>query len=188
MTPRPPPAEALVLCWSDAGPRRWFARDPGFDAALRERFGALQAAAVDGGFEGWEDTARGALALVLLLDQLPRNLHRGSARAFETDARARAAARRALARGFDEEVGPDLAVFFYMPFEHAEDAADQARSVVLFEAHAARCGDPRQHLRYARLHAALIARFGRFPHRNAVLGRESTPQERAYLEGGGFKS
>lgn len=187
MTPEPPPAEALVRFWREAGPGRWFARDGAFDAALGARFGALQRAAVDGGFARWEATARDALALVLLLDQLPRNLHRGSAAAFAGDARARAVADRALARGFDREVEPDLAVFFYMPFEHAEGAADQARAVALFERHAAAHGDGRRHLRYARLHAVLIARFGRFPHRNAALGRESTPEEVAYLAGGGFK-
>ena len=187
MTPDPPPHEALVRFWCEAGPGRWFRRDEAFDAVLRARFGDLQRAAVEGGFEDWEGTARGALALVLLVDQLPRNLHRGAAAAFAGDARARAVADRALARGYDHEVGPDLAVFFIMPFEHAEDAAAQARAVALFEAHVAAHGDPRRHLRYARLHAALIARFGRFPHRNAALGRESTPEELAYLAGGGFK-
>ena len=133
----------------------------------------------------WEKDAPGALALLLLTDQFPRNLYRGSAHAFASDAMARAIAERALAHGFDRVTEPSLRPFFYLPFEHHEDAASQARAVALFEQLALEAGDQKS-LDYARLHAGLIARFGRFPHRNIVLGRESTPEETAYIKQGGF--
>ena len=184
-----PPAEAaaLVSFWREAGHKRWFAKDARFDADLAARFGALAQAAARRALDGWGETAEGALARVLLLDQLPRNLHRGSAAAYANDPTARAAADAALARGFDIQVEPALRPFLYLPFEHAEAADDQARSVALFNRYAEETGDPQDWLRYARLHADIVARFGRFPHRNAVLGRESTAEERAFLDGGGFR-
>jgi uncharacterized protein (DUF924 family) len=133
----------------------------------------------------WEQSAPGALALLLLTDQIPRNLFRGSAHAFASDALAREVADRAIAQGFDQQTEASLRGFFYLPFEHHEDAASQARAVALFERLAAETGD-REGLEYARLHAGLIARFGRFPHRNPVLGREPTAEETAYLAQGGF--
>ena len=132
-----------------------------------------------------EKDAPDALALLLLTDQFPRNLYRGSGHAFASDAMALAIAERALARDFDRITEPLLRPFFYLPFEHQEDAAAQARAVQLFERHASETGD-RRSLDYARLHAELIARFGRFPHRNLVLGRQSTEEETAYIRQGGF--
>jgi len=129
--------------------------------------------------------AAGALALLILTDQFPRNLYRGSAHAFATDAMARNLTDRAIARGFDKAFAPAMRQFFYLPFQHHEDPAAQARGMALYEALVAEGGDPRG-LEYARLHAGLIARFGRFPHRNAVMGRISTPAETAYLAQGGF--
>ena len=134
---------------------------------------------------GWEDDAAGALALLILTDQFPRNLYRGSAHAFATDTMARNLTERAIARGFDKAFEPAMRQFFYLPFQHHEDPAAQARGVTLYEALVAEGGDPRG-LDYARLHAGLIARFGRFPHRNAMMGRVSTPEEAAYLAQGGF--
>jgi uncharacterized protein (DUF924 family) len=133
----------------------------------------------------WERDAPGTLALLLLTDQFPRNLYRGSAHAFASDAMALAIAERALMHGFDRITEPVLRPFFYLPFEHHENAASQARAVILLEQHARETGDAKS-LDYARLHASLIARFGRFPHRNTVLGRESTEEETAYIEQGGF--
>jgi uncharacterized protein (DUF924 family) len=133
----------------------------------------------------WEKDAPGALALLLLTDQFPRNLYRGSAHAFASDAMALMIADRALARGFDRLTEALLRPFFYLPFEHHEDAASQARAVELLEQHASETGDQKS-LDYARLHAELIARFGRFPHRNLVLGRQSTDEEAAYIKQGGF--
>ena len=176
----------LIAFWLAAGPKAWFRKDAAFDAQLRGRFEPANLAASRGEREGWSETGEGALALVLLLDQVPRNIYRGSAHAFATDGLALAAARRAIEAGFDLAAPMELQVFFYLPFEHAEDGATQARSLALFEAHAARGGDE-SYLRYARLHADVIARFGRFPHRNRVLGRTATPEEIAFLAGGGFR-
>jgi uncharacterized protein (DUF924 family) len=176
----------VVEFWRDAGPKAWFRRDPAFDEAIRTRFEAVHLEASRGAFGAWAADGEGALALVLLLDQFPRNLYRDSAHAFATDPLARTVAARALDQGFDTAAAPLLAPFFYMPFVHHEAPLSQARGTALFEQYAERTGDA-VYLRYARLHAELIARFGRFPHRNGPLGRESTPEEIAYLEGGGFK-
>lgn len=178
-------ATDIIAFWRDAGPARWFAHDPDFDRAIAARFGEAHLAAARGALAAWEDSADGALALVILVDQFPRNLYRGSAHAFATDAMAREVTGRALARGFDQAFDPPLRQFFYLPFQHHEDRRAQARGVALYEQLVIDGGDPRG-LDYARLHAELIARFGRFPHRNAVMGRLSTPQETAYLAEGGF--
>ena len=174
----------------DTSRRAWFEKDEAFDAACREGFGALVAPAREGALDGWAETPQGALALLLLLDQFPRNLFRGSAEAFASDAHARDVARRVvLARRFDLELPPAARVFFYLPFEHGEAMADQDLSVALFEglrdvpAHAA----PGGAIDYAWRHRQVIHRFGRFPHRNAALGRKNTPDEQAWLDaGGGF--
>lgn len=155
----------------------WFTTDPAFDEALRQRFGSDQQRAAAGGCDGWLEAADPALALVLLLDQLPRNLYRGTAGAFATDAQARAAAREALARGFDQALPPVRRAFLYLPFEHSEDLADQETSLRLYGA----LGNEEQ-LRYARRHHEIVARFGRFPHRNRALGRPSTAAEEAFLK------
>jgi uncharacterized protein (DUF924 family) len=173
--------ETLLKFWTDAGAARWFTKDDAFDADLRLNFEAAHLTAARGGFADWEQTPDGALALVLLLDQVPRNIFRGSAHAFATDPRAREVAERAVARGFDRRFEPLLRCFFYLPFEHSEAPADQDRAVQLFET----LGDA-EYLRYAILHRDIIARFGRFPHRNLVLGRISTAAEKEFLETGGF--
>lgn len=177
----PRDALSVVGFWRAAGYPRWFAKSDAFDALVRMRLARGHAAAAAGALDSWDETPAGALALLILLDQAPRNLFRGLARAFASDARAVAVAQAAVARRFDRRVPRALRMFFYLPFEHAEDAALQARCVALFAAH----GDP-ELLRYAKIHADVIARFGRFPHRNAVLGRRPTKQERAFLDSGGF--
>ena len=182
MSIEPPLHAEIVAFWRDAGPKAWFAKDEDFDGEIAARFEAVHMAAARGDYADWLETAEGALALVLLLDQFPRNLFRGSPHAFSTDGLALAAARVAIGRGFDQATDMPLRAFFYLPFEHSEAAADQARSVELMSA----AGDE-DYTRSARMHADLIARFGRFPHRNAVLGRESTAEEIAYLAGKGFK-
>jgi uncharacterized protein (DUF924 family) len=178
-------ASEIADFWREAGFQRWFAHDPDFDRNIAERFGADHLAAARGDRAAWEGDATGALALIILTDQFPRNIYRGSAHAFATDAMARAVAERAIARGFDKAFDPPTRQFFYLPYQHHEDRTAQARAVALYEALAADGGDPRG-LEYAHLHADLIARFGRFPHRNAVMGRVSTPEETAYLAQGGF--
>ncbi len=175
-------ASGIVRFWHDAGPAKWFAKDAAFDAELRERFIAEHFAAARREREHLFNTPDGALALILLLDQVPRNVFRDSAHAFATDPLALAYARRAIDAGFDTRIDPALRVFVYLPLEHSEDIADQDRCVTLCEA----MGDA-NYLKYAEAHRDVIRRFGRFPHRNRALARESTPEESAWLEaGGGF--
>ena len=174
-------ASEVTTFWRAAGPRKWFAKDAAFDAELRARFLDAHMAAARREMDAWLETTDGALSLVLLLDQIPRNIFRDTAHMFATDPLARWAADRAIAAGHDRAVEPALRACFYLPFEHAEDAAEQARAVALFET----AGDA-DTLKWAKLHADIIARFGRFPHRNAALGRESTAAEAAFLEEGGF--
>ncbi len=163
----------------------WFKQDPAFDAECARFADALHAAR-DGAFDHWAATPRGMLALIVLLDQFSRNLHRGSPDSFAADAQARALARDAVARGFDRVLHPVERSFVYLPFEHSEDLADQHESVRLFEALRLALGDST--VEYAYRHRDLIRRFGRFPHRNAALGRESTAEEVRYLAepGAGF--
>ena len=174
------PAEVLAF-WRAAGPDKWFEKDDAFDADIRARFLDTYAAAAAGRLSQWEEDAENALALVIVLDQFPRNIFRGSARAFAADPLARAVAARAIQRGFDREVPVAERGFFYLPFEHSEALADQERCVALNRA----TGDA-DALKWAELHADIVRRFGRFPHRNAVLGRATTPDEEAFLDGGGF--
>jgi uncharacterized protein (DUF924 family) len=176
MTAPVPPAE-IVSFWRDAGADKWFEQDENFDATIRSRFLSTYEAAANGALSVWGDSAEGALALVLLFDQFPRNMFRGSARAFATDALARAVADRALARRFDQATDLALRPFFYLPFMHSETPADQDRCMRLYEA----LGDAEQ-LRYASEHRDVIQRFGRFPGRNRALGRETTPAEQAFLD------
>lgn len=180
------PAEIVAFWFSDRARPLWFVRDAEFDAEIRRRFGEAHRAAMEGRFEHWSTSPEGALALVILLDQFSRNLYRGTARAFAADARARAVASAALARGFDQLLPHGRRWFLYLPFEHSESLADQERAVALFRAHAdAASGAEREQaqelLDYAQRHLEAIRRFGRFPHRNAVLGRETTPEEAEYL-------
>jgi len=174
-------AAEIVRFWSEAGHDRWFTKDDAFDAEIRRRFLATHEAAAAGKLAAWEQTAEGALALMILLDQFPRNMFRGSARAFATDPQARAITASALLRGFDGQVPADLRAFFYLPFEHSEDLADQDRGIALYTA----AGDT-DGLKWAKIHHDIIARFGRFPHRNAVLGRATAAEEQAFLDDGGF--
>ncbi|RZI91306.1 MAG: DUF924 domain-containing protein [Variovorax sp.] len=175
-----PSAHDVAAFWREAGPARWFKKDERFDSEFKARFEAAHRAAANGQLEAWSGTAEGALALLLLLDQFPRNCFRDSAQSFATDAKARAVADAAIAAGLDQEVEPALRAFFYLPFMHSESLADQERSVALNDA----LDDNTR--RFAVLHRDIVARFGRFPHRNAVLGRESTPEEERFLAEGGF--
>ena len=175
-----PRADALTAFWRDAGPKRWFAKDAAFDRDLASRFGDLHFAAARGELDAWSERLPDALALVLLFDQFPRNAFRGTAHAFATDPLARRAADRLIAAGFDLAVDPALRPFCYLPFMHSEHADDQRRSVALNAALDASTA------RYARLHAGIVERFGRFPHRNRMLGRETTAAEQAFLDAGGF--
>jgi len=171
--------------WRSAGPKRWFAKSAAFDDAIRLKFEPVHHAAARGQYDRWIETPEGALALLILLDQFPRNLYRGSAHAFATDPKARAIARAAIERGHDRQTEPEIRPFFYLPFEHSEDPIDQALSVALCAALLRETGDPGA-ANWAKSHADIIARFGRFPHRNASLGRETTPEEQAFLDEGGF--
>jgi uncharacterized protein (DUF924 family) len=187
-TSLPDRARALLDAWfgppGDPDRERqreiWFKSTAEFDATLRDAFLADYETAA-GALHSWEALPEGALALVLLLDQIPRNIFRGTPRAYATDAAACGVADRALRQGFDRLVPPVWRLFFYMPFHHSEDIADQRRSVALFDS-LPRNPDRRRSLRrYGRPYIEVIERFGRFPHRNKILGRESTPDEIAFL-------
>ena len=169
-------ADEIIRFWREAGPDRWFVPDEAFDETYRARFLLTHEAAARGDLNEWELTPEGALAVVLLLDQFPRNMFRGTRRAYATDPAALDTAERAIEKSFDQKVEPDLRRFFYLPFMHSENLADQERSVALNGA----SGDE-DAATWVRHHRDLITRFGRFPHRNAVLGRESTAEERAFL-------
>jgi uncharacterized protein (DUF924 family) len=174
-------ADQVLAFWRAAGPDKWFRKDTAIDAEIRTRFLPTYEAAAAGKLAAWESTAEGALALLIVLDQFPRNMFRGSARAFAADPLARAIADRAIARGFDRTCAMPERNFFYLPFEHSETLADQERGVAF-----ARATGDADALKWAEIHADIIRRFGRFPHRNAVLGRTTTTAEQAFLDGGGF--
>jgi len=167
-------ADDILAFWF-ADPARAWRKDPAFDAECRARFEALHDQVHRGEHDAWRATARGALAHVIVLDQLSRNMYRDTPRMFASDARALATARDAVDRGLDQELPPSERTFLYMPFMHSEDLADQDRAVALFEALG---GDVAE---YARRHRDIVRRFGRFPHRNELLGRASTDDERAFL-------
>lgn len=173
-------ADGVVGFWREAGFDAWFSKDDAFDDRFRARFLSAHEAAVRGELSGWEATAEGALALILLLDQFPRNCFRDSARMFASDGLAVAAADRAIAAGHDMAVETELRAFFYLPYEHAEELALQDRSVQLTRPLGG------EWLRFAQIHWDIIRQFGRFPHRNNILGRASTPEELQFLEAGGF--
>jgi uncharacterized protein (DUF924 family) len=173
--------EEVVAFWREAGREKWFKKDADFDRAIAERFGDLHAEIAAGRKADWAKTAEGALALILVLDQFSRNMFRDSPKAFAQDAMASEFARAATAAGFDRAVEPMLAHFFHMPFMHSERIADQERSVLHFHAIGSDEG-----LKFAHIHEQAIRRFGRFPHRNPILGRHMTPAEQAYLGDGGF--
>jgi uncharacterized protein (DUF924 family) len=177
----PTAAAAVVAFWREAGPGLWFAKDAAFDQRFRERFLLLHEQAARGALDDWGKTADGAMALAILLDQFPRNAFRGTSRMYATDERARHIAHAAIAAGHDKAFEPSLRVFLYLPFGHSESLADQDRAVALCETF----GEPT--ISHARRHRDIIRRFGRFPHRNLVLGRPMTEEEQRYLDNGGFK-
>jgi uncharacterized protein (DUF924 family) len=160
----------------------WFRKDPEFDQQVQERFGPLYERAAAGELDGWREEARSCLALVICLDQFPRNMFRGDGRTHATDDKALETARYALERALDRELPPFQRVFVYMPFMHSESVEDQRRSVELFGRLAERPGAP-DLTSYAVGHMEIVERFGRFPHRNVILGRETTPEEAEFLQG-----
>lgn len=168
----------------------WFGGGPAFDDAIRASFGALPDAGLAGELDGWRADPQETVALVLVLDQFPRNLFRGSAQSFRYDARGLEIAKHAIERGWDQEVTPLEALFFYLPFEHSEDLADQQRCLRLVESLVGRVSEGLRpsfegFVSFAERHLAVVERFGRFPHRNEALGRTSTAEEEAFLSGGG---
>jgi uncharacterized protein (DUF924 family) len=174
------PVDVLAF-WRQAGPDRWYARDNAFDAEIRARFLEFWRKAVAGELSAWEASDDGALALTIVLDQFPRNIFRGDPKTYASDAAARDVASRAIDRGSDLRVADDLREFFYLPFMHSEHLADQLRCIDLL-----RQAGRTDNLKYAEDHAAIIRRFGRFPHRNRILGRATTSEEQAFLDEGGF--
>jgi uncharacterized protein (DUF924 family) len=178
---REPTPEDILAFWREAGSERWYTKDAAFDAQVQRQFLGLWQRAAAGELSSWETSDDGALALVIVLDQFPRNMFRGDVRTYSSDAQAREVAGRAIARGADGRIEPALLEFLYMPFMHSEHLADQQRCVELFR----KTGNT-DNLKYAEDHAAIISRFGRFPHRNRLLGRATTPEEQAFLDGGGF--
>lgn len=173
-------AQSVIDFWRDAGAERWFRKDAAFDGLFRERFMTLHFAAARRELDAWTGTAPGSLALAILLDQFPRNSFRGTAHMYATDPLALYFARRAQAMGHGATIEPALRLFLHLPFCHSEDLTDQDLSVALSTPLG---GDAAEH---AEGHRAVIRRFGRFPHRNALLGRETTPEEAAFLAEGGF--
>lgn len=172
----------IVDFWLSLGPKKWFAKDDEVDREIARRFGDAHGEASAGRLDHWQTAPQGRLALLLLLDQFSRNLFRGDARAFAQDEQARALARDALAAGEDQEAAPELTAFFYMPFMHSEAIGDQMLCVRLCHS----LGGDNNTLHFAKLHERIIRRFGRFPHRNGVLGRHTSPAEQRFLDEGGF--
>lgn len=172
---------AVVGFWKEAGPAKWFAKDEAFDAQFRDRFMEAHLAAARRELDHWAETPFGSLALLILLDQFPRNVWRGTGHAFATDPLARHYAIQALDAGQDQRVENDLRRFFYLPLQHAEDMTSQDRQVALFQSMEREPTD-----RWAEHHHGVVARFGRFPHRNRALGRETTPEEQIFLDQDGF--
>ena len=173
-------AQEIVGFWRDAGRERWFVKDEAFDKEFRTRFLGNHLEAARRRLDAWLETPDGALALILLLDQLPRNCFRGTGHMYATDPLARHFTRRSIAVGHDLAVEEPLRAFIYMPLVHSEDIADQDRAVELCSA---LTGDYEKHAAH---HRDIILRFGRFPHRNPMLGRDTTPEEQEFLDGGGF--
>lgn len=178
------PREILQFWLSERARPLWFAKDADFDAEIRDRFGELVHAAQLGGHADWRAAPEGAFALILVIDQFARNIHRGSAKAYLGDPLAREIADEAIRRGFDRHYPFPERVFLYLPFEHGESMADQDRYVALLEGCVREFGEVAvEYLEYGHRHRNIIQRFGRFPHRNAVLGRETTEEEAEFLKG-----
>ena len=176
-------AQSVLDFWFRGNEERkeWFRKNPAFDEEIRSRFLPLYEEGARGALAAWKLSPRECLALIILLDQFPRNMFRGDRRAYETDGVARSVADRAIGRGFDRQVSHVERQFFYLPFQHSENLADQERCLALARGY----GDD-EFTKYAERHADIIRRFGRFPHRNATLGRATRPQEQAFLDAGGF--
>jgi len=172
----------ILAFWREAGPDRWYKKDGAFDDEVRRRYLGLWQDAAAGKLSSWEASDDGALALTIVLDQFPRNMFRNDPRTYATDEMARGVAGRAIDRGADRRIDPALLEFLYMPFMHSEHLSDQQRCVALF-----RKSGNTYNLKFALDHADIISRFGRFPHRNQLLGRQTTAEEQAFLDGGGFK-
>ena len=171
----------VVRFWLGQSDEIWFSADPGFDAEVLSRFGELVEQAKAGTLDRWADNAEGALALVILLDQMTRNIYRDTPEMFAADGKAIAVAKQAIERGFDTDMPMHKRLWLYMPFMHSEVLADQERGIELFTQ-----PELSKSLPFMVEHADIIRRFGRFPHRNAILGRRTTPEEAAFLAGGGF--
>ena len=171
----------MLAFWRAAGPKKWFVKDDAFDAEIRDRFLPTYEAAAGGALGHWETSPDGAFALVVVLDQFPRNMFRGDARTWASDTRAREVARRAIDAGVDGRIDPALREFLYLPFMHSELLADQLRCIELSQQ-----AGLTESAKWAEHHADIIRRFGRFPHRNRLLGRSTTPEEQAWLDDGGF--
>ena len=173
----------IINFWLQAGPQIWFKKDDAFDQSVKEKFQTLPDQIIEGQYDHWQTNPNGMLASVIALDQFPRNIHRDTARAFAYDEAARKYAKTAIDQQWDQQVRGELKAFFYLPFMHSEDINDQQYCLDIYN----KAGDE-DGADYARRHMELIEKYGRFPHRNAILGRKSTPEELAYLntEGAGF--
>ncbi len=174
-------ASEILEFWLSKGPRIWWSKDETTDREIATKFGDLHQAACQGELQGWQGEANSALAMVILLDQFSRNLFRGSSKSFEQDDQALEIAREALEKDFDKSCDQRLRNFFYLPFMHSERIADQERSVVLMHTYA-----DTNSLKAALTHRDIIERFGRFPHRNEIMNRQTTPAEVEFLNSGGF--
>lgn len=172
---------AIVAFWRDAGPDKWFGKDDAFDADIRRLFLHAHEAAARGELAGWENAPESALALLILLDQFPRNIYRGSAHAFATDPMAINVCKRILQRGFDAQCGVDMKQFFYLPLMHSENISDQEYCLAL-----CKIAGMKENVKFAVIHRDIIARFGVFPHRDKVMGRVTSPAAQAFLDAGGF--
>ena len=181
-----PLAQEITEFWIGAGPEAWYRCDDDFDAEIRTRFGAAWQMAAAGAMDHWINAAPTALALMILLDQFPRNMFRADPRAFATDAKVLGLAKDALEMGHDLSIQEPERQFFYLPFMHSEDLADQTRAIELIETRMPQTGQG--NVIHARAHAEIIRRFGRFPYRNADLGRDMTAEEQAFLDAGGYGS
>ncbi|WP_340301637.1 DUF924 family protein [Roseobacter sp. HKCCD5988] len=181
-----PLAQEITEFWIGAGPEAWYRRDDDFDSEIRARFGTAWQGAAAGAMDHWINAALTALALMILLDQFPRNMFRADPRAFATDAKVLGLAKDALEMGHDLSIPEPERQFFYLPFMHSEDLADQTRAIELIETRMPQTGQG--NVIHARAHAEIIRRFGRFPYRNADLGRDMTAEEQAFLGAGGYGS
>lgn len=169
--------------WASIGPKGWWTKDDNIDRQIIEKFSDTHAQATAGDLDHWAETADGALALIIVLDQFSRNMFRGDSKTFAQDAKALQLAKKAIGAGFDKRAMKELRLFFYLPYEHSESILDQKQSVLLMHS----LGYNPDNMKAVLEHREIIERFGRFPHRNTVLGRHTTPAEQAYLDSGGFK-